>query len=203
MKSNSLRGGSFTGVLQRHPMKGLEMTDPGSDTPQASPPKKSSDYWALVAVSTSLIVAFLGLHIFLLLAADEESTTDVVWNRFTTITNGVEAIVFTAVGWLFGREVNKGTAEVAKTQADSAQRQAAAAMHQIGLSIQQAEAAKSDAEAGREIAGLVRGLAMQNSDGTGAQDGGGTRGIMQPQPPASPIEALLAEVDRLFPPTRS
>lgn len=116
-------------------------------------------------------MVFLALSVWLFTAADDEGTTEIVWSRYAYIVGGLEAIVFAAVGWLFGREVNRGTAEAAKKQADAA--------------TQDADAAKGEAVAGNELAGVVRGfLATQGSSG----------GIE-----TQTASGLRSEVDRLFP----
>ena len=43
-----------------------------------------------------------------------------VWERRVYIFSGVEAIVFTAVGWIFGREVHRATAQQAQENAEQA-----------------------------------------------------------------------------------
>ena len=43
------------------------------------------------------------------------------WQRLVWVFSGFEAIVFAAVGWFFGREVNRERAEHAETEADLAQ----------------------------------------------------------------------------------
>ncbi|MFT7022422.1 MAG: hypothetical protein ACJA07_001506 [Rhodococcus sp. (in: high G+C Gram-positive bacteria)] len=146
------------------------------DEPKGDPGAQAADvagkgYWPLFGVAIALVVVFLALSVWLFTAANDEGTTEIVWSRYAYIVGGLEAIVFAAVGWLFGREVNRGTAEVAKKQADAA--------------TQAADAAKGKAAAGNELAGVVRGfLATQGSSG----------GIE-----TQTASGLKYEVDRLFP----
>jgi hypothetical protein len=46
--------------------------------------------------------------------------TDDAWQRRVYVFGAVEAIVFTAIGWLFGREVNRTAAKTAREDAESA-----------------------------------------------------------------------------------
>jgi hypothetical protein len=69
---------------------------------------------AVRAVLTVVLIgAFAAFVAFLLnhVAADATS-----WERYLYLLTGVEAIVFAAVGWLFGREVNRARAESAEGQ---------------------------------------------------------------------------------------
>jgi len=61
----------------------------------------------------------IGYWVFLSNLADKVNDgkiTDAQWNRYVYLVNGVEAIVFAAAGFLFGREVNRQRAENAETQ---------------------------------------------------------------------------------------
>lgn len=143
------------------------MSTPGSKNVKTSDTKGAA-YWPLLVLSILLIAVFIVLSVILFNVADDKDTTEIVWSRYAYIVGGIEAIVFAAVGWLFGREVNRGTADLAKSQA---------------------EEAKGDADAGKAVAGLVRGYFLQN----------GQAGVLQG---AQSPDALLVEVDRLFPPNR-
>jgi hypothetical protein len=55
---------------------------------------------------------------------------ETTWQRYTSLHAGVEAVVFTAVGWLFGKEVHReqaATAEKERKAADDRKEQAVAA----------------------------------------------------------------------------
>ena len=59
----------------------------------------------LFGVAILILVAFLGLALFMIVNAD---ASDPVWKNRLAIFTTVQAIVYTAVGWrLFGREVNR------------------------------------------------------------------------------------------------
>ncbi len=71
----------------------------------------------LFGVAILILVAFLGLALFMIINAD---ASDPVWKNRLAIFTTVQAIVYTAVGWLFGREVNRGAKEAAEKSADMA-----------------------------------------------------------------------------------
>ena len=66
---------------------------------------------ARFAVAVVALVAFAGFVAYLLrhTAADDKT-----WDRYVYLLTGIEAIVFAAVGWLFGREVSRPVIEQAK-----------------------------------------------------------------------------------------
>jgi hypothetical protein len=89
----------------------------GGDTPTATPGNglpPETLFWVAVVI----ILAFLGFSLFMILNAD---AADPVWKNRLAIFTVFQAIVYTAVGWLFGREVNRGAKEAAEKSADVAQ----------------------------------------------------------------------------------
>jgi hypothetical protein len=72
------------------------------------------------------------------------------WKNRAFVFSSVEAIVFTAVGWLFGREVHRESAETARKDAEEAQDKA---------DTKQQEAADERAKALR-LAGAVETMAV-------------------------------------------
>lgn len=77
----------------------------------------------LSVVAIGLLVAYLVVLYILFRGADDEGANETVWGRYTFLLGGLEAVVFTAVGWLFGREVNRKQAN----QAERATKEAAEA----------------------------------------------------------------------------
>jgi len=75
----------------------------------------------LLSIAVGLLVVYLLILFLLFLSADDKGASEIVWGRYTYLLGGFEAIVFTAVGWLFGREVNRKQAE----QAEEATKEAA------------------------------------------------------------------------------
>jgi hypothetical protein len=69
-------------------------------------------------VTAVLIAAFAALVAFLVHEAGVSQTT---WQRYVYLLSGFEAIVFAAVGWMFGKEVHRGQAESAEKTAKEAQ----------------------------------------------------------------------------------
>ena len=68
----------------------------------------SGPRWALLfAVGALILVGFIALIIYMLAAAPKTSSTETIWDRDVYIFGAGQAIAFTAVGWLFGREVNR------------------------------------------------------------------------------------------------
>ncbi|MER7555876.1 hypothetical protein ABTZ46_02980 [Nocardioides sp. NPDC126508] len=77
----------------------------------------------LSVVAIGLLVAYLLVLLLLFRGADDEGASETVWGRYIFLLGGLEAVVFTAVGWLFGREVNRRQAN----QAEQATKEAAEA----------------------------------------------------------------------------
>ena len=77
----------------------------------------AEDRWRpLFVVTIVLLVCFGGLIVAMVVIAG--SSSDVGWTRRSYIFASAEAIVFTSVGWLFGREVHRSEAKSAKEDAD-------------------------------------------------------------------------------------
>lgn len=69
-------------------------------------------------VSVVALVAYFVALFWLAVRADDAKAG--VWERYVYLLTGVEAVVFAAVGWLFGKEVNRGKAELADDAVKSA-----------------------------------------------------------------------------------
>jgi hypothetical protein len=83
---------------------------------------------ANVAMIVTVVVlgaaAILGAVMIMNIGASEQ-----VWSRYAYLLTGVEAILFAAVGWLFGKEVHREeaqTAEAKRSEAESEARHATA-----------------------------------------------------------------------------
>lgn len=90
-----------------------------------------------VVVAAVVIAVFVAFGAFLVFNADTENSTE--WERWVYVFGAAEAVAFAAIGWMFGREVNRQRAEKAEEGADKARADA------------QSERAK-----GATLAGLVR-----------------------------------------------
>jgi hypothetical protein len=77
-------------------------------------------YRAVIAAVVFLIFVIFGY--FLVKEADTASSES--WERWVYVFGAAEAIAFAAIGWLFGREVNRERAEKAEDKADEAQAKA-------------------------------------------------------------------------------
>ena len=78
--------------------------------------------------------------------ADDDGVTETLWGRYVYVFSALQAIVFTAVGWIFGREVHRSAAEAATKHANAARQDAKDA----------AEAAKQEAIRGHALAEAVK-----------------------------------------------
>lgn len=81
-----------------------------------------------VVVAVVLAIAFAVFAVFLVLNAGTQNVTE--WERWIYVFGAAEALAFTAVGWLFGREVNRKRAEIAEIRANDAEQQKATAKQQ-------------------------------------------------------------------------
>lgn len=90
-----------------------------------------------VIVAAIVIAVFVVFGAFLVFNADTENSTE--WERWVYVFGAAEAVAFAAIGWMFGREVNRQRAEKAEEGAEKARTDA------------QSEHAK-----GATLAGLVR-----------------------------------------------
>ncbi|WP_020145217.1 hypothetical protein [Terracoccus sp. 273MFTsu3.1] len=197
----------------------MSTTDTTTTNPQ--PAKGNGVPWlALFIVAALVTVVYASLSVAAWVRADDSDVTADVWTRLTFVLHGVEAIAFTAIGWLFGREVHRGEAESAKKDKEQAQE----TVEQVREEKTAALLRERDAESrGRELAEGVRvaNLARARTGPSGASaptgqdtDGGdevspaddGTRSL----PPAGSTGAgpavdavpdhLVGLADRLFPP---
>lgn len=73
---------------------------------------------AAVVVAVVLLLGFAALMIYLVGKAG--TAADGTWSRYVYLFGATEALVFTAVGWLFGREVNRQAVQSAEARADQA-----------------------------------------------------------------------------------
>ncbi len=69
-----------------------------------------------------VVAAFITFGVFLVINADTGDSTE--WERWVYVFGAAEAIAFAAVGWMFGKEVNRQRAESAEATAEQAQEEA-------------------------------------------------------------------------------
>jgi hypothetical protein len=193
-------------------------------TPTPAPAPGNGVPWkALFVVAVAIGVVYICFAIVTWNRADDaDVASESIWSRYVLVLQGVEAIAFTAIGWLFGREVHRGEAETAKKDKAEAENRAQTERvrtDQVREEKTEAVLAGQDAESrGRELAESVRATALATAGrtgtpGTGHTDGGdelspvdedGTRSLPPqgtPGPAEGPVpDHLLALADRLFPP---
>jgi hypothetical protein len=71
------------------------------------------------AVVTAVLMVVFAVFIAFLLS--EVGVKQASWERYVYLLSGVEAIVFAAVGWLFGKEVHREQAEKAEAKTEVAE----------------------------------------------------------------------------------
>jgi hypothetical protein len=158
---------------------------PGADAPPPKPATSQTDVRTLVAVLVVLLAVIgFGLIVWYLVKSSS-SSSEPHWQRLTYVYTGVQTVVFTAVGWLFGREVNRKHAETAQAQADSATAAEKAALVKAADLDARGRAAKA-AVAARQT--RVNALAEVR-----------TRGLEEEAPETSDIDELATFMDSLFP----
>ena len=94
-------------------------------------------------VAVGLLLAFAALDVVMLFMAN--TGNEIVWQRRVYLFGAVEAVVFTAVGWLFGREVSRSAAESAKQEASDAKQDATAARAEVKQKTDEAATAEQKA----------------------------------------------------------
>ncbi len=72
---------------------------------------------AAVLVAVLVLIGFAAFVAYLVVNVNSSEQS---WTRFVYLFGAVEALVFTAIGWLFGREVNRQAVQSAEARADNA-----------------------------------------------------------------------------------
>ena len=83
--------------------------------------------WSLVLAVAILILLVFVFFAWWMVDHSDDSVKEEVWNRRLIVFSAVEAIAFTAIGWVFGREVHRSEVNTAKQQGEAAKQDAAAA----------------------------------------------------------------------------
>ena len=138
--------------------------DPKPPTQQATQPYSGSTgsiFWAPLGFAAVLALAYLILLAFIYASADR--IADAHWSRVVYVAGGLSALVSTAIGWVFGREVHRGAAEVASAAAHSARGVAEAARDEAARAHSEAWQAhmkasqnEQDATSGRALAAVIK-----------------------------------------------
>ncbi|GAA6527551.1 hypothetical protein [Intrasporangium sp. DVR] len=154
--------------------------------------------WVLLFLAAAAIaLIYIVFAAIAFTRAGDSTLAESTWLRTVFVIQGFEAMAFTAIGWLFGREVHRGTAEAATEQAQEARQEAAVATDR-------AVGAERD---GWRLAEAVRARAELAEPGLGAGGGpGGGPGGDERAPEGGGLVAsegslftLKALADNLFP----
>jgi hypothetical protein len=84
--------------------------------PLPSGPTRTFASW----VAAGILLVWLVFLVFMWLNADPKTVSDPQWLRWVFLYGAIEALVFAAAGWIFGREVNRARAENAEKDAREA-----------------------------------------------------------------------------------
>lgn len=118
--------------------------------------------WQLgVAIAVLLLYGILAA--FMVASADAPTE---VWKNRVVIFSSVQSIVFTAVGWVFGREVHRQTAETARADAQEAKEDA---KDKATTAEQKTAEAASEREKGRAMAAAVQAISAAPTTSRGGQ----------------------------------
>jgi len=147
--------------------------------------------WQL-AVAAALLVVFLAIGVLMILTAD---TPDTVWKNRIAVFSAFQSLVFGAVGWQFGREINRVPAEVARVEAQEAKEQAQDSADEAA---EARERAAREETKGRALATAITSTAA-SMNGSGSTTGSGSfeRASTSPAPPQ--MAALAAMANDLYP----
>jgi hypothetical protein len=114
--------------------------------------------WWQLWITVAVLLAFGSVAVYMLSVATDANPE--VWQRRVYVFSGVQAIAFTAVGWLFGREVNSGAraeARQATVALAEARGKEKAVLTAVGVIAQQ-QAAGEDAQRGFDKAADATGV---------------------------------------------
>ena len=141
-------------------------------------------YWVTWVFAVALVALFALASWILYQLADDAGVDEKLWARYVYVFSALHSIVFTAIGWIFGREVHRSAASAATKDARNAKREAKAA----------ADMATQQTFKGHALAEAVR---------TTAQAMGATFAAADTSTPTDPLTAQLAtlksKADKLFP----
>ncbi|WP_436532203.1 hypothetical protein [Actinoplanes sp. HUAS TT8] len=130
------------------------MTDP---QPELSTRELKRRWTGQFGVAAGLLIGFAFLVVAMILLAGGD---DVVWQRRVYVFGAVEALVFTAIGWLFGREVHRSAAQAARADADAANQAAEQARAETRTETSEAAAARVAAAEAATTLRAVRAAAL-------------------------------------------
>jgi hypothetical protein len=113
------------------------------------------EYWLTWGFAVVLVIVFVIACVILYQLADNEGVNEVRWHRYVYVFSAFEAIVFTAVGWVFGREVHRSTAERAIADASDRKQEAKNTADEAKNGYALAQAIKGSVAALGEMQGIT------------------------------------------------
>jgi hypothetical protein len=125
-------------------------------------------FWAPLLFAAVLSLAYLVLLGCLYYNVDRIQEPH--WSRVVYVAGGLGGLVTTAIGWVFGREVHRGTAEVASAAAHSARGAADAAQDEATRAHSEASQAHLKASQNERDAARGRALAVAIQAGPAARE---------------------------------
>lgn len=154
--------------------------------------------WQII-VTVALLAGFGVVVWYLLLTA--KGTEEIVWQRRLYVAAGLEALVFTAVGWLFGREVSRAAVATAQQDAADAKKDAADARSEARQRTGEAAQAKIEAAEERTKAETTAAVVECIAQGDAGRSAGVSREAAMGDAPSgamTPVD-LQALFRRLYP----
>lgn len=142
-----------------------ERTPPTEKTATAPPEGRGMN---AVRVGFAVVLGVVFICLATLMALNADTGNDVQWQRWAGLFAAIEALAFTAIGWVFGREINRERAEGAERRAGGAERdrgearERAAREHEKGKSLARQIVARAD---------LARGGGRLEAQGAGQEPG--------------------------------
>lgn len=123
--------------------------------------------WQL-AFACALFVMFIVLAVLMLVIADDGEAA--AWERRVYVFGAVEALVFTAIGWVFGREVHRTDAQNAREDAKEANSEARDAREEAKSG---SETAAAEREKGKAMVAAIDSVVATTASTAAARGGGG------------------------------
>jgi len=149
-----------------------------------APPVRLATGMAVAVVV--VYVAFVG--VLMTMRGDQH------WDRLVYLLGGFEAIVFSAVGWVFGTTVARGALNDAKASKAEARQQEEEARREARSARQTADETRRDAERGRAMSEVIK---AKKGAGTGSR--AGARPEAASGSTGSDLAELVQLAERLFP----
>jgi type VI protein secretion system component VasK len=138
-----------------------------------------------IIFAAALLVLFVALVIVLLVS---RNVSESAWKNLVYVFGSVEALVFTAVGWVFGREVHRAQVASAEASAEDAKQDAA------DEAIRTREADAKAAENQMKVERLKTGIRMLGSTMSGDGPSVETRSGLEEFAPPNPALAELLKL---------